>query len=567
VFALFSLIACSDHGGEHATETALEPALALTSPAVGDWMPAGAITAEGTLQDIAIVDVSVEGGDDAEADISSTSFTAELDLARGLNLVEASGVAENGDTYFQRHGVLAGEFGDADAPVEDALWIRVNQAGLDAVIEFAGDALDLTSLLGDMSSLNPLVEFTGLDWLWTWVAVDMATLTFGEPTMTATPHPGYLSMQIRLPELYVGLVAYGEILSIDYDTDVILEAREVILDADVFVDAQSGQLVVELGDVTTTLDGFSYDLGALPGDFVEDFLFVDTIRDTITDMLTEQITEMVPPLLEETLAGLDLSFEFDLMGTPLSIAASFADALIDEQGLQLVTDVDLSAPPSGDLAYQGFLLADYASPEVDRYAPFSLAMSDDMLNRLLFEVWRAGLLNISVTSEDEGLGDMLGLLFEMLHADTGSVAVAGHLPPVMVERDGGLLAQIGELMLTIETPGGELGETLTVSTTAQMPLALSMSGGCIELDLGDPELEMMARASDWGASNEALTHLLSEMLPLDTITGAIDLLLAQTELCDLVDLSSFGISLDSAELTRDEGGAHTLVAIEIGAAE
>ena len=51
---------------------------------------------------------------------------------------------------------------------------------------------------------------------------------------------------------------------------------------------------------------------------------VDTIKGYIEDTLVSKIDEMVPPLLDDTLAGLDPSFSTEVMGQPLDVAFDFA---------------------------------------------------------------------------------------------------------------------------------------------------------------------------------------------------------------------------------------------------
>ena len=71
---------------------------------------------------------------------------------------------------------------------------------------------------------------------------------------------------------------------------------------------------------------------------------------------------------------------------------------------------------------------------------------------------------------------------------------------------------------------------------------------------------MMVRESDWGATDEATTQLLEEMLPMDTLLSAVDLLLGDG-FCDLLPLE--GITLKEVTMERASTGAHTVMEIEL----
>ena len=158
-------------------------------------------------------------------------------------------------------------------------------------------------------------------------------------------------------------------------------------------------------------------------------------------------------------------------------------------------------------------------------------------------------------STDDGSLEPIMLL--PLKAEQGTITLRPDLPPVAVQVDGGLQIQAGELVVDIETPGGELGEYLQVAVAAFIDLELALENGVVALDIGTPELSLMVRESDWGASDETTTRLVEEMLPLDTflaLLGGLELPLPSLE----------GLTISSAELGRDRSGLHTSVEVELG---
>ena len=79
-----------------------------------------------------------------------------------------------------------------------------------------------------------------------------------------------------------------------------------------------------------------------------------------------------------------------------------------------------------------------------------------------------------------------------------------------------------------------------------------MVDGTLHLDLGTPDLVLQVRESDWGASNDATTALLQQMLPIDS-------LMAQLGGIQLPLPSMGGLSVQGATVTRDPSGVHTAV--------
>ena len=70
------------------------------------------------------------------------------------------------------------------------------------------------------------------------------------------------------------------------------------------VGAEDGRLVVSLDEASVEMVEFGYSTDLLPS-WVTDYLLVETLRDTLEEKIVEQIDTMVPPLLEDTLGGLD----------------------------------------------------------------------------------------------------------------------------------------------------------------------------------------------------------------------------------------------------------------------
>jgi hypothetical protein len=536
---LLVLAACKKDEPADATQTPGGD-LELTYPEAGAWMGVGDDEARGTAHNVESVTVS-----GTEAEQRGPQFQAPISLRRGINLIEAEATDLRGDTLFARHGVIAGTFASPNGDIADALMLRANQGALDAAGELAAGYLDPDTLNASLTAINPVYSDT---YIWDTVTVnaDIESVSFGTPDIRITPSSGTLTLTATLPDLEVWALAYADAFGYDFDSELSLSASEAVVTGELQIDAENGELVVELKDASVELKDFAYTVDLLP-DWVTEYVLVDTIKSTIEEKVQEQIETMVPPLLEEALGGLDPSFEMELLGTTVALSFSFASVDVDSDGLAISLDTDVEVPESGDVTYEGYLTADDGVPDVDTTADIAAAISDDFLNRVLFEAWAGGVLNLQLSTDD---GSLEPAMLTMLKAEEGTISVSANLPPVAVERDGDLFAQVGELMITIDTPGGELGEHIELAVAADVPLEVVVQDGELVLDIGDPALTFEVRESDWGASNETVTRLLEEMLPLDTL-----LLLLGDFSFPLPSL--YGLQIDTGTAGRDDDGVHT----------
>jgi hypothetical protein len=454
-------------------------------------------------------------------------------------------------------GVLAGTFGDPGVPVEDAMLLRVNQSGIDEILGLVDSYLSVESINDIAVGMGSLYN-TGALGLTLDAYID--SIDFGTPTFVATPETGKLHLDVVIPDLLVDMRV--EITGwTDGTIPAAVYADSARLSADLLVNAEDGRLSVDMVDPSIELEGFGYDI-TLPDwltwvDWVAD-LFTGTVQGTLEDLLIEQLQTQVPALLDSTLAGLDPSFETELMGKALSLEAAFADADVDRDGITLTLDVNVTMPSDGTQSYQGYLLAAGDAPEVDRTADMAAGVSDDLLNRLLFEVWRAGLLQMEISSEDISL---LSLIFEKLHATGGSIALDARLPPVIIEQDGQLQLQVGELDTRITTPDGEFGTELLISMTAFVNIEPKLEDGVLGVELGDADLDLTVKDSNWGVDPDTITNMVNEALPEDQVKLMLNA--AVVSLVSIEIPALLGFELDSATVARDAGGAYSDIEADV----
>jgi hypothetical protein len=520
--------------------------LTVDSPGEGSWLADGAVTVSGLTENIDSVTVNGE----AAALSGDGSYSTAVTLSRGINVIDVVGIEPDGDALSERRSVIAGDFADPAYEVEDGIQLRLNQGGINEMtdmIEGMVSAEEVAEAFGE--DINPV--FATDEVLWTWAAADLEDIDFGAVEITASPDQ-MIELEVVLPDLVVDVYAYGEITAIDFTQDVSMTAERVVITGDLALGAADGILIVELIDPEVELQGFAYDTSLLPS-FMEDYFFIESIQETIEDTLVEQLEAMVPALLDEQLEALDFSFETEVMAATVKVDASFSDVSVDEDGVEISVDVDVDVPSVGTQIYGGYLASGAGKPPIDKGADVAMVLSDELLNRLLFEVWRGGVLDMTLSTDD---GSLEPAMLSLLRAEQGTVTVSADLPPVIVQGDDSLQVQVGELSIILETPGGELGERVVMDVAAFVDLELSLDGNTIALDLGTPELVIAVRESDWGSSNEALTTLIEEMLPIELLLlalGALEFELPEFE----------GLSFGDAEIERSSSAYHTDIEVQL----
>jgi hypothetical protein len=548
VLSLFTLaIGCSSSDTE-LMPTAPAGELAITTPAAADWLAEGEVLVEGTVT--AIDDVALNG---AATQVSGGVWSGSILLERGVNLLEATGLDARGDVRFDRHAVLAGTFADPTGAIDDGLTFRVNQGGLDAMVDMVATKFDTTTLEDAAFELNPVYEYSYeiLGYEVASANVEITGFSTDDLRIDIDPQAGQLEVTVDIEDIDVDLYAYGEAIGyeVDADASVWAELAEVIVYLS--VDADDGELIAALKGATVELYEFGYDLSMIP-DEIEPYLFVDTLRDGLEEMILEQVEEVVPELIQDALAELDPNFGTEMMGVSMEIGASFTSAEVDTDGLAVGLAVDIDAVAAGTHSYAGYLTADAGTAALSTSADLAFALSDDLLNRLLFEGWQSGVADQTLSTSE---GSLDSTLAEMLKADDATVQLFAHLPPVVVERAGDLEVQFGELDVEILTPGGLLGERLLVSVTAWVEIDPEVVDGRLGLDAGDTELVITVRESDWGASSETTTALIEALLPF-TIGDLVDSV--------GFDLPSFqDVSVETGGVDRDPSGVHTRAGLYI----
>ncbi len=542
------------------TETTLtdatEPSLTLTAPQAAEWLAQGVTDTNGEWQ--ALTDIHVNDQPMAVSGSLNGDFGGQLELGRGITIVQASGVDNRGDTTFVKNHVLAGEFNGPRTAVEDAAIIRLNEAGIGVILNTVEEGVDPVLLTSLLVTAEPIYEGEFLDFdndneglIGVDLYIDGVDLSYVELDVELMEDEMAFTASIYGLDISTSAVAFfsGNEL---FDTGVIVYADRVDITGTLTMSAFQGELDVQLLDSDVQITGLDVDLSAIPLNF-EGQLLGATMEGIVESQVSGLLGDQITTLMRDTLSAFDLSFETELLGKSVVVDAEFSGASIDPAGVELKMDVDVNMPNTTLHPYTGVLTAPGGRPTPDANADVSMSLWDDLLNKMLFEAWRADMLVQNLSSED---GSLTPIALVALHADSATVAVDGVLPPVVVQdADGNLEAQMGEVGIIIDTVGSDLGSHMELVLAINVDVDIDVVDGVIDVSLGTPVVDIMVRNSDWGASNEALSALLVDVLPIDLILSLVgDLTFPLPELP--------GLTFD-ADAGRDGNGTHTAVRLSL----
>jgi hypothetical protein len=487
------------------------------------------------------------------------------------------GVRSNGETLYLRRGVISGDFessaGESGLGYPNAAFLRVNQSGLDLMMDVATGMLAGEDLAAAMGGSGPLIDesrLLGSFAIMAEVSSDPGSVAIEGIELNASPTAGgLLRIDADIQNIHVKLDAEATALFIDFPNESITVDTGIVATAFASVEVVDGELVPTVGIDHGSFDlvDFSFDT-SITGDLL-DYLSAALIEGAVEDAILAQVDGLIASTVGDLMGQVELSIETDLMGTAVAVEAEFADAGIDDEGLWAGMDLAVTLGdgvncPEGS----GYLVAAPASPVIDKASHIGGAISDDLLNGLFLDAWCAGLLELTLTDDDPEFGFMVGLLLDPLQATSGTVTVSASLPPVWVESFGEPVLQITELLLTVDTPGRSLGEHLTVALDVTADVEISMVDNTPRVVITGADVRMMARESDWGASPEATTKLLEAAMGpmLETLPALLNVAIAGMlggfEVPDLM-----GLVVEEAVVTRDAAGSHGLLSITLGVVE
>ena len=476
----------------------------------------------GTLADVLVNQQSITP--DGNGD-----FTAPLSYNWGVNLIETEASDTNGNTSTDIRAALYGDFLAADSSVPDGLVVRLgdNAEGLGPIEDF-GEGLISSADLGSLLPPNPVYSNqSGCSWLGCLykINLNLSNPSIGSTSLDIDPRAnGTIDVNFALYNAQVQWNANGELLYVDSSPSGTIVAYVIMVNANITPSVSNGVISMTTNTVSSSIGGFNFNMNGFLGDVLDFFgvdgIIEDQIKNALKDAIQDAVEDEIPALLEDSLQELEISESFDIMGNTYTLLAEPSSIVADEDGLSIGMGSQFYANSwiMNDPGL-GSLYGDYASPTWDPATGTGISLSVDALNQLFYEVWGGGGLSMELTTADMGLGsDDLALLFP--GATDLRFTTDPLLAPVIVEQNGALELQLGDLGLTLHNGALSNGDVrLEVFLSLTAPLDMTTDGQTLSASVGSPALttDVVYPEGSSAADTEALlTELAPLLLPILT---------------------------------------------------
>jgi hypothetical protein len=426
-------------------------------------------------------------------------------LANGLNIIELVVVADEGGPGEQTARASTSVLYAADewpngAMIEDAVGLRITENGFDdleGLIEAYIADVDFEEIIYSQNPIfNERLEVWGVT-----LASARATVTgvaYDPPQVYFDAAAAAIGTSAQMTNIVLDFQVTGTILGIGYSISGDVSVNAVDLDTFTFVylNAETGQITIDMDQFAVTLTGFNMDISGFP-DELED-LFQDTISDAIEDAANAALYAMIPPLLQEVFNNIQLEFDIPMGDVDFSFRALPAVLDFDDVGMETWMDAEISAshydpavrPFNGSIRTAGSRpqMGATTVPNVGEPYGMGVALADDVLNRLLYELYRTGTLHMDVDDAINACSPVFYLLLPQICDAYGTgpgdtvnvdVKIRPQLPPVMLRSNGkagtiGSDIQFGDMFIYLYADGPSGSEpVLTIAVSATIPTDIS----------------------------------------------------------------------------------------------
>lgn len=549
--ALWAALGGCDHGASDGggasgdgvfVDPDLPPELTIDAPAAAAFLDPGRSEVTGAA--VHVTGVTVNG---APASTTGAAFVGGVDLPTGMTTIVATGAAPDGAILTDGRSVLAGPFAEPSGKVGDAVRITIGAPAFAAFGPMVANGLDPVALSAQITALNPVLDTPE-------ALVNLSGLTFDPAQVDIVPGNGLLDVSIVIPGFSLGIDAtiYGALpfgLDLTLNPDVKSDEVRIHTTVTLASDGQGG-LAATVGPLEVELVGFDLDTGILE---LVDWLVID--EDDLATTIEDQLAGLgaaLQPQIDAALAGLDLTSTSEVLGATMTVAPAFDTVTIDPTtglslGLGIAIDVDAPAPNvPGHVTF--------APPPPVLTDGVAVQLADDFMNRALFEVWSAGGLDMNLP-----LGpDDAAILFLFGGKDSGNISLTSALPPVWLGRDGEGRLQLGEIALTVDTPGGTYGDKIELIVAIDAKAEITVGPDVAGVTLSDADVFM--RATGASAENPELVAFLPNLASAFGLgIGVINEQLS----FPLTDASGAPMALPPLLFARDPSGLGTLLELSV----
>jgi hypothetical protein len=460
------LIGCASDGGVD-----LPPTLEITSPQRGTTIQGDSVEVSGVVtddHDPRKVKVVINGAEVTPA--KDGTFTATVPVSAGISILETHATDSGANDVRDVRAVLAGDLGTSDGTKAAPVGAKVGPAAfmkLGSAFAQTIKGMDFTALA---QTMNPVYDNGGC----LGAKIDITSLTISNAGVALVPKANALDTAVTLDNVVVTMHANFKVACIGGSTTITVKSSKAHVDGDLGVAVAAGKLTTSLANAAVTLDGFSIDIGGVPGAI--ESLLKGQARSAAENALTKAVKDKVPPMANQALAGLTAKpFNANLLGHATKLTVAPAQVNLSADGLFFAVD-------SKVLVTGGAAMPSPMSASLMQSSGVGVAIADDLVNQLFSGLWAAGAIDQTVQ-----LDNNLAVVKSLLDENAAALGISLALPPTVTGEGNALSLSLGDLMISVKDSSGAEIQKLALSVKTTLAAAPTQTGA-LTLTVGQPEL-------------------------------------------------------------------------------
>jgi hypothetical protein len=469
VIAAVGVVACDnpyDPNGPAIDPNA--PRIHITTPALGTIagdvktvMVTGTVTDDSGIDSVMVNDVT--------ASVSGGTFTAEVPVHAGTNLLHAIALDKQGNKGKESRAVVAGPQATLARQIPNAITATISAQTIDAVARGAANYIQNGDLTAAVAPMNPVVNVgapSGPDCLYG--QAHIKSMDVGTADIVMAPQNGGIFMSAELKNVKVGMHLQWAVACADGSRDITIAASKISVQGMLKVGVAGRNFDISLQNQNVDITGFDLDLGGVPGTIV-DMIHLDSAMGPILGFATERF---VVPMLNKTLAGLNEVKTVELFGKQVDVDVKPQSVEFTREGGTVLLNTTMRAKQDSGT----FVYVSNTTPIMDMSHGFQLAVADDAANQLMTSLWSAKGLDATLDLKT-GMYGTVGQLYD-------SVEVSAKVPPYVDASGEKLMMTVGDMIASFK-----LGSAVETAVAINAEVALEVindADGALRFDVGDP---------------------------------------------------------------------------------
>ncbi len=470
--------------------------IVFTNPPRGYYTHTGTVNVTGNIADIdpytADLTINGEAVYIKPTGADSGSFEYLVTLVNGLNIIEAE-VTDGGVTDSASTAVLYGQAEWANnAYISNAMGFRISDLGFDQIATVIDTYLIDLPIEQMIMQMNPVFDESVEVWGVT-VASAHAVVTGVEsanPTVDFDAMDETVTVTANLTSIKLFFRVSGSVIGIGYTAYGDVTAQNISASANAHLSVQNGAVVSSVDEFAVNIGTLDINIDDFPDELID--LFSDSIASLIEDTAESALQRYIPPLLQEVMAQIPYAFDIPVGDVTFNMGFRPAELTQDSDGAtfwmngRVLTDTINPIVP----VFSGSFKTASTRPEFGHYMPgtvqeygFGVNLGDDIVNQLLYQTFRSGLLTADFEQVFGACDAIIYAVFPPICDTYGNVDLTIKmrplLPPIMKLgeakfNDVPAQIQLGDLLMHLYTDDGSTQElVLTLATSATLPTTIT----------------------------------------------------------------------------------------------